>query len=187
MNEKVAFALSLFPAFYMFPGALVWKVIHISHHATSDTPNDTNNRGIRAFFGSGYKQPEKRFVRLAINLARDPKHSFIHKYHLLLVGVYGLLMFVISPTLFLYGFAVPVFTTICIGRIHHQFGHNDTRPLNLWFLEYIIPHGGDWIHANHHDQPSNPQFSTRWYQIDTGGLFIKFITSNLLRKKLKNE
>lgn len=175
MNEKLAFALSVIPALYMFPGAITWKVIHTAHHATSDTPEDTNIRGLGGFFGLGYRHPDKKYIRAAVRLAREQKHLTLHKYHILFVAVYGLILFAISPTLFLYGFAVPMFTNHCGNRIHKQFAHSDSKPLNLWFMEYIIPQGGEWIHSGHHDEAKGAQYATKWYELDTGGLFIKYI------------
>jgi fatty-acid desaturase len=67
---------------------------------------------------------------------------------------------------------VPMFTLIFSAGLHRTFSHAKTGIRNLWFLEYIVPMGGEWLHDEHHNSAKNPIFSNRWYEIDTGSVFV---------------
>jgi fatty-acid desaturase len=72
---------------------------------------------------------------------------------------------------------VPLFTLHFCGGLHRVLSHKSGRAQNRWYLEYICPVGGEWIHAEHHDDARKATFSNHWYELDTGGFFVKLFST----------
>lgn len=186
-NSNTMVLLSIISTAYFLPNPIQWRVMHSRHHAYSDTPKDPHLRGLVSFFGYGYDvatKVEPKFVKYAINLIRDKRLVWIHSNGLLLGLAWGLSLLIYDVNVFLFAFAIPVFTTQIGSRLHKQFAHgftdkskSDTEAKDRWWLEYIFPMGGEWIHQHHHlTSSNNPFYKTKWYHIDTGGMLIKLLS-----------
>jgi fatty-acid desaturase len=159
--------------------------MHTAHHVHSDTDKDTHIKGLKAFFGIGYKQPDTRFKRLAIKLLKDKKHLLLHKYFMLVGITTALLLALLSVKLFLFAFAIPVFSIHLANRLHRNFSHDKSGARNRWWLEYIIPMGGEWIHYDHHINAQQNKFSKCWYELDTGYIIVRVLENDFLLRRNK--
>lgn len=167
-NENLMFGLSLIPAAYFYASPVHWRVMHTAHHVHSDTELDTHVKGFKAYFIGGYKEPPAKFNRLAISLLRDQKHRLLHKYFLTVGIVYGLILLLVNVNLFLYMYALPLFTIHLCNRLHRNYSHYNNQATDRWYLEFIAPMGGEWTHKDHHKIANKEKFSRYWYEIDPG-------------------
>ncbi len=176
-NEKVMYWLSYLPVMYFYASPISFMP-HSAHHALSDTPDDTHIRGWRGFFLDCYKPAPMKFKRQAVRLSKMPKHLWLHNNGMYVAIGWALLMLAISPTLFLFVNVIPTFTVHLANRIHVNLSHYGGAPQNRWYLEYIIPFGGEWQHAYHHAKPKDSKFSQRWFELDTGSWLSNLLKSN---------
>jgi len=174
-NPTVAFALSLVSTAYFYSSAVQWRVMHLCHHAYSDTPKDTHTTGLKGFFGKGYTAPEARFFKTGIRLMRDEKQAFVHEYAVLFGLGWGALLLAINVNLFMYAFIVPIFTNHLANRVHKQFGHDGKGGSEHWWMEFICPMGGEWLHRDHHINAGRSIFSRKWYHFDPGSVIVRAI------------
>tara|TARA_B110000977_G_C11078696_1_gene492128 strand:- start:2745 stop:3464 length:720 start_codon:yes stop_codon:yes gene_type:complete len=167
-NGSLVFIFSLIPAAYFYTSPVHWRVMHSAHHVHSDTDLDPHVKGFKAYFVGGYKVTSTRFNRLAIGLLRENRQRILHKYFLAVGIVYGLTLLAINTNLFLYVYALPLFTIHLCNRLHKNYSHTNNKATDRWYLEFIAPMGGEWTHKDHHDIANKDKFSKRWYEFDPG-------------------
>lgn len=184
-NGNVMFWLSVITTTYFYSNPIQWRVLHSRHHAYSDEPNDPHLRGFNGFFGHGYAttNPESKFIKTSMKLIRDKRLVWINNNALLMGAGWGLFLLACGFNWFLFAFAIPIFTNHLCNRLHKQFAHGGMinadgtiGAKNRWWLEYIFPMGGEWIHEQHHVVSNEPYYKTKWYQIDTGGMLVKLLS-----------
>lgn len=171
-NKHFAWLLSTLPVAYGYANPLAWSVMHTAHHAFADTPKDPHVNGWKGLFTAAYRTPPKAFLTNSRWFV-DSKHKLLHRYSLLWLMVWQTGLFLISVDVFLWAGVVPLFTLKLGDGLHRALSHKDDEARNRWYLEYICPMGGEWIHAEHHSNASKPIFANRWYEIDTGSLFVR--------------
>jgi stearoyl-CoA desaturase (delta-9 desaturase) len=173
-NETLAWALSSIPVAYGYASPLSWSYIHTAHHAFSDTEDDPHVAGWKGLLTASYRRP-KSSLRKAANGFMSRRHLFIHHNALAIMAALGLCLLTISPAAFLWLFAVPLFTLKLGDGLHRALSHANGKAQNRWYLEYIVPMGGEWIHEEHHANASKPIYRNKWYELDTGGILIRAI------------
>lgn len=86
-----------------------------------------------------------------------------------LFGFYGILMWLIQMIW------IPFWAAGVINGIGHWFGYRNTntkdKSTNIFPVGLII--GGEELHNNHHNNPSNPKLSEKWFEFDIGWFWIK--------------
>lgn len=173
-NSFLMWALSIIPTAYNYATPMQWAVMHSAHHAYADTDKDPHLKGWKGIFTATYRAPPKRHV-VATKWFRDGKHDFTAKYSNVLIVVWNALLASFSIDAMIWFGLVPVFTLSLANGFHRAASHLGRGARNLWYLEYLIPMGGEWIHDEHHNLPKKPVFSNRWFEIDTGGLIVKAV------------
>jgi len=182
-NEWTMKTLATISCAYLFPNPVQWRIYHAYHHAYGDTPKDPHNLGFAGFFGYGHNIPahEQRFLNNARRQMRDPYLMFLLNKQLLISLLWGGILAIIDVNLFLFAFAVPMFTIRLANRVHKELSHGksfttgERYATNHWWLEYICPMGGEWMHSDHHVVSNRENFNTKWYQLDTGWLLINIV------------
>ncbi len=191
--ERVFYLFSYFTqgASYLSPRA--YAVMHRMHHAYTDTDKDPHSpkyssnvfsmmlstRNIYSGIYRGRIQPEKQFLK------NIPQWDALDKigesiYSRGLWTVFYILFFVLfAQSAWLY-LLLPV--VILMGPVHgviinwfaHKYGtvnfklNNTSR--NLLPVDFLML--GESYHNDHHHAPSNPNFGSRWYEIDPVYLII---------------
>lgn len=173
-NPTLAWILSLIPIAYGYSSPISWAHMHTSHHAYADTDKDPHVNGWRGLFTATYKQPLTSFKK-AISWFVNRKHTNSHSYALVIMLVWALILLSISPLAFAWLYVVPVFTLKLGDGLHRAISHKDYKAQNRWYLEYVIPMGGEWIHDEHHENAKKPKYSNKWYELDWGWFIIKTI------------
>lgn len=139
-----------------------YAMTHLVHHKYPDTDKDPHGpvRGLKSIFpiwhgGINIKETPIN-ARGIVALSR--KYGWLHKYYIPFVAVNAYIMYLISPTLFLFAWWIPA-SISCIGVAgavitqHWSFKPNNGCKYNKYLLWY------EAHHKNHHDFPSAPDTS----------------------------
>lgn len=171
-NPTLMWVLSFVPVAYAYATPAGWASLHSAHHAFADTDKDTHLKGWKGLFTANYRMPPLKFLT-AGRWFHSPRHTFLHNNALGVAVVWYAFLLLISVDALLWVGMVPLFTLHFCNGLHRVFSHKGTRAHNRWYLEYICPMGGEWIHDEHHDVATKPTFSNRWYELDTGAWFVR--------------
>ena len=173
-NQKLMWALSVVPTLYNYATPLQWAVMHSAHHAYADTDKDPHLKGWLGIFTATYRVPPVRHV-VATKWFRGPRHEFLMNYSNALILGWNLLLATVSFDAMLWVGLVPIFTLSAANGLHRALSHSGDQAQNRWYLEFLVPMGGEWIHDEHHAAAKKPIFSNHWYELDTGGLLVKLL------------
>jgi fatty-acid desaturase len=173
-NPTLAFVLSIVPVAYSYATPIAWSALHSAHHAHADTDKDTHVRGWRALLTASYRSPPARFF-LTARWFRDAQHEALHRYALGVVVAWLAILSLFSLDALLWLGLVPIATLNILDGVHRALSHSGGHARNLWYLEYIFPMGGEWIHERHHDTVREARFSRRWFEIDSGSVVARLL------------
>ena len=181
-----------------------WVSNHRRHHQYSDRPGDIHSpyisdgkkiglwRGfIHSHVGWTFNHEITNTAVVAKDIMTDRLVGVVHRLYYL-----WLILGFVAPAVLggiatqtwegamlgmLWGGFVRLFlcyhSTNTITSLTHMFGsrpfksHDQSRN-NMWLA---IPTWGEAWHNNHHSFPTSPIFGLRWWQVDLGGLFIRFL------------
>ena len=175
-----------------------WVAVHRKHHQASDTPADPHSPKIygiwRVLFTGALlyvkAKNDPEVMKLGIGTPNDWIERRVYTPHPY-AGI--LLMLVIDLVLFggvgfiIWGVQmlwIPFWAAGVINGLAHWIGYrnyevDDTSrnllPFGLWI-------GGEELHNNHHGQGASAKFSTKWYEVDIGWVYIKLLSFLRLAK-----
>lgn len=173
-NPFTAYILGVVPVLYGYSTPAGWASLHAAHHAYADTDKDTHLKGWKGLFTANYRMPPLKFATNA-KWFYDKKHEILHRYAMLFVISYFVILGLISFNALLWLGAVPLFTLHFGNGLHRVFSHKGDKAQNRWYLEYIVPMGGEWIHDEHHINARKSIFKNKWYELDTGSFIVKLL------------
>lgn len=163
-------------ALYLYGSPIQWSVYHYVHHKYSDTDGDPHRPSLWALVLKSYKPVVLSAWTTKRLLKQNSKlHRFVDNYYLLILAVTIFVMSIISIDFVINAYLPGVALVLFVAGLHTILAHIGNSPKNLWFLEYILPAAGDWMHKTHHDHPGWKYLNTRWYHLDLGGILIKLI------------
>jgi fatty-acid desaturase len=155
-------------SFHASPIAFVH--VHHAHHKYADTDKDSHVAGWRFFFLRRYQVPEGMNSRVLIRLARDPFQIFLLEYSAALCLLLFVTLFLVSPTLALFGYVTPIALYFFFTAVHQTTSHTHKGPRDMQWLELLMPIC-EWRHAYHHKYPTRWD----WGALDLGSYFIRLI------------
>lgn len=170
----IFFALS--GVLYMYSSPLQWVVTHATHHKHSDTDLDPHEGPMKpaSLLRKGYRDVPLKTI-LARRLLRDNVHLFVDKYYALIwLAMFASMLFV-SVDFVLYSYLPALGLAHLVAAFHQTFSHIGDKPNDFWFLEYIFPSSGEWLHGYHHKHWKAWNFATKPYHLDTGAWVIRAI------------
>lgn len=153
-----------------------WVNLHLVHHKYSDTEDDPHENSFHYFFR--LKPKVMLHTVPAVKwMMKKPEHYYTHKYAVIIAVAATLLAASVSLNFFIFCYALPMFYHHITSGLMYVFSHDKTGALDRWYLEYIFPGCGEWIHKNHHTQDGARQLKNRykWYHLDSGFWFAKLI------------
>lgn len=151
-----------------------WSVVHSAHHKYADTPNDPHDANWKYYFR--FKNRTNLKVNASdIRLLREPMHKFFADYSFMIFLTAMGISAAFGINSFLYLFALPVGIFLSVSGINTILAHSNGQAANRWYMEFILPLAGEWIHGKHHDSPKLTRHSSRPEYFDFGGVFIKWI------------
>jgi stearoyl-CoA desaturase (Delta-9 desaturase) len=139
-----------------------WSIVHINHHAKSDTDQDPHPKGIHALFQ--WKNPVLKVPAHSLKMLRDPFQKFLtrHSFHISLVWA-AIVSVLFGWQGFVYIYLIPPALHLMAGAFHTMFAHGKDGPRDLPYMEFLIPLFGEWFHGHHHKKPKDPRFG--WFDI----------------------
>lgn len=173
-NPTLMWMLSIIPVIYTYSSPVAWARLHSAHHRFADTDQDSHIKGWFGLVTTYYRIPSVRFA-LASRWFYDRLHDWLHANSFVLPLLAILAWGTISLETLVYLYLIPVFTLHLVGNLHNNFSHSRTGALDRWYMEYILPLGGEWIHRQHHDAAGRARFADRWYHLDTGWLLSRLL------------
>lgn len=172
MPKWLEYLFSWFGAMGATGSTLGWVAMHRHHHAMADNPGDPHSprhQGWRILCAKIEFQLNKWTVR---RLARDPFHRFLHQYYHALLFGWAVLLYLISPSVLLFGFVVPAalqlnissLSNFCNHRVGYRNFHTDDDSTNNAVIA-LLAWGEGW-HNNHHRNPKAWNLRVRWWELD---------------------
>lgn len=164
---------------------LGWTYIHRQHHAYGDTDKDPHSPKVLGYklFGFGhYKKMESEKMKLF--LVKDlmtPEHLHIHKYYILYILSFILLLGFINIELLYFIWVVPATLVHLSQNTFNYFGHlygyrnfdtKDDSRNNRWLFPLIL---GEAWHNNHHHNPGIATTQVKSHEIDPLNVIIKLV------------
>lgn len=153
-----------------------WTYLHRLHHTSSDTTNDPHSPkylGYKLFGFGHYKSIESE--KMKVFLVKDlmtPSQLFIHKFYILLIFSFVLLLGLINIELLYFAWILPVTAVNISQNNFNYFGHmygyrnfntKDDSRNNLWLFPFIL---GEAWHNNHHHNPGKASTKISKYEFD---------------------
>lgn len=171
-----------------------WVAIHRKHHQASDTPADPHSPKVygiwRVLFGGAFLYVKAKQDRDMVNtLGRGTPADWLelHLYsarpalgigillvlNTLMFGWWGLLIWGIQMIW------IPFWAAGVINGLAHWWGYRnyDVKDTSRNLLPIGIWIGGEELHNNHHGNGASAKFSTRWYEVDIGWIYIKILST----------
>lgn len=160
---------------------LAWVHIHRMHHAYSDTEKDPHRPENFSLFS--FKTTYIKEIKLF--LIRDlmtKEHKFYHEYYFLILGIWCLTLFLISPYLFYFAWALPVFLNQISQDLWNYYSHVNVGYRNFntkdnsrnvfWLWPLVL---GEAWHNNHHNFPNSHDLTCRPAELDPINLLIQLV------------
>lgn len=185
-NKFILVVLHFLSLICVVGSTITWSGTHRLHHKYSETDKDphwSSNKSIwvKIKYWFNYWPTHAVSPKTVKDLTSDPLHKFFHRNYFKILLAYMVILFVISPTLFMYGFMVTTMFSlhtiswITVGA--HIFGHQDNNTgdssRNTYLMGYFS--WGEGWHNNHHARPGSYEFGRHWYQLDIGKWAIKLM------------
>jgi stearoyl-CoA desaturase (delta-9 desaturase) len=159
------------------PGpVLTWAATHRMHHAYTDTHKDPHSPTLKGFFKVYTSQwgNDVTIERKMIKGLNTPCIKFFHTHYFTLILGLMLVLLVMSPTLFLFGFCMPVVLAFHGYGLVNLIPHTESgKPKNSWIANILT--GGEGWHKNHHEDSRNWKIGKHFWQLDPGAWFIRLI------------
>ena len=162
-------------------GPLLWVATHRKHHQFADKEGDPHSPRDGKWWahvgwilvGHALRQDVATLKRYVPDLAEDPVHVWLTKYHLVPTAVLGVVLYAIGGFPFvLWGIflrtVVGLHATWLVNSVSHIWGSRrfDTRDTstNNWWVA-LLSFGDGW-HNNHHAYPVSARHGLKWYEYD---------------------
>jgi stearoyl-CoA desaturase (delta-9 desaturase) len=179
-----------------------WVSIHRKHHArveSADDPHSPQQYGIRKVLlqGAELYRAEAANAETLRHFGHETPDDWLernlysrHSYagivlmlliDVLLLGAAGITVWAVQMIW------IPLFAAGVINGAGHYWGYRNFEPAdastNLLPIGALI--GGEELHNNHHAFASSARFSSKWYEIDLGWVYICILQSFRLARVKK--
>jgi stearoyl-CoA desaturase (delta-9 desaturase) len=162
-------------------GPIFWVATHRIHHQFSDQEGDPHSPLDGKWWshmgwiltGKSMHHDTTTLARYVPDLAKDPFHVWITKYHYVPIVTLGAILFALGGLPFLmWGIflrtVVLLHFTWMVNSVTHMWGSRrfvtrDQSTNNLWVA--LVTFGEGW-HNNHHAHPVSARHGLKWYEID---------------------
>jgi sn-1 stearoyl-lipid 9-desaturase len=188
--KLVEYALTVCATLALEGGPLFWVATHRRHHQHSDAdldPHTPRHGGFWAHMGwilFGHHEHNDVTItsRYAPDLAKDPFHVWISKYHWVPLTVLGLGLLAVGGWHWVF-WGIFLRTTLglhatwLVNSATHMWGsrrfatRDDSR--NSWWVA-ALTFGEGW-HNNHHAHPTSAAHGLAWYEVDVNFLNIRLL------------
>lgn len=169
-----------------------WVAVHRKHHAATETATDPHSPRI-----CGIRKVLLESAELYRSASRDPeclrkfghatpddwieRHLYARRSMLgmgIMLGVDLILFGPIGLTIWAVQMLwIPLFAAGVINGIGHYWGYRNFAPSDAStnIVPWGILIGGEELHNNHHAHIGSARFSSRWWEIDVGWLYVRVL------------
>ncbi len=198
--KAVEYFLTVCATLALEGGPIFWVATHRIHHQYSDKPGDPHSPRDGKWWshmgwilmGKSMHHDAATLARYVPDLARDPFHVWISKYHYVPVILLGAALFAMGGwTWLLWGMflrtTVGLHNTWLVNSATHMWGNrrfetrDDSR--NNWWVA-LLAFGEGW-HNNHHAHPTSARHGLAWYEFDMNWISIQALKFLGLAKEIK--
>jgi stearoyl-CoA desaturase (delta-9 desaturase) len=177
-----------------------WVAIHRKHHAKVETPDDPHSpqvAGINSVLWGGVilyvresRKPET-VSRYGHGTPGDWFERHVYSKHvklgLTLMGLADIALFGVVPGALIYLAQIawiPFWAAGVINGIGHFWGYRNwsTADASTNIVPWGILIGGEELHNNHHAFTTSAKFSSAWYELDLGWMYIRVLEALGLAK-----
>ena len=188
--KVIEYFLTVCGTLAMEGGPVAWVATHRIHHSFSDRDGDPHSPRDGVWWshmgwiinGQSLHRNVEATLRYAPDLARDPFHVWLTRFHFLPQVALGLVLFYFGgwPFVFWGVFLRTVFSwhaTWFVNSAAHIWGsrrfvtRDDSR--NNWWVA-LLSFGEGW-HNNHHAHPASARHGLAWYEVDVNWYGIKLL------------
>jgi stearoyl-CoA desaturase (delta-9 desaturase) len=160
---------------FLYGSPLQWIVTHFTHHEHSDTARDPHPNPKTAFFSKAYRPVELDLMSARRLLRQNAWHMWLDGNYMLVWFLAVNVMALISLDLLFKVYLPALGLAHFVGASHNVLSHWGGKPRDLWWMEYLLPASGEWLHKSHHEQPRLWNLVSKWYHLDFGALMIRAI------------
>lgn len=181
-------------------GPIFWVATHRIHHQKSDKPGDPHSPRDGKWWshmgwimmGEAMHHDTKTLSRYTPDLAKDPFHVLLTKFHWVPLTLLGLTLLAVGGWKWvMWGIflrvTIGLHATWLVNSATHLWGSRrfKTRDdsTNNWWVA-ILTFGEGW-HNNHHAHPTSARHGIRWYEVDLNWYCIKTLSMLGLAKDVK--
>jgi stearoyl-CoA desaturase (delta-9 desaturase) len=183
-------------------GPLYWVAVHRMHHQYTDKPGDPHSPRDGAWWShmgwilNGSLHNESKVLsRYAPDLAKDPVHQWLSKYHWLPVTAVGVVLLLGGAAFGGWGASglacgiswalwgvflrvtIGMHVTWLVNSATHMWGSQRFKgrddSTNNWVIALLT--GGEGWHNNHHAHPVSARHGMAWYEIDFNYMGIQLL------------
>jgi len=169
-----------------------WVAVHRKHHRFTEAEGDPHSPHVygigRVLFKGAvlYHEASKDKTMVDSYGAGTPddwiekniyaKHSKLGIVLMLLIDIllFGWWGFVVWGIQMIW---IPFWAAGVVNGIGHWWGYRngETKDHSRNIVPWDIVVGGECLHNNHHLDPANPRLSQRWFEFDTGWMYITIL------------
>jgi stearoyl-CoA desaturase (delta-9 desaturase) len=177
---------AIFAALGAFGSPISYRIVHITHHAKSDTDEDPHSpveNFWKAFMGWQLtKHPMKLSLLLGKRFLSDKFYLFIEQHSIKVwwAGILFTLAIDWHLTVFMcLGSSIGMLTTSFTNSAGHLWGsrrfETKDNSRNFAWFSWLCWQGSGALQNNHHAHPSRHHDSHAWYEFDIGKWLIPLI------------
>jgi|688.fasta_scaffold00357_70 fatty-acid desaturase len=172
----ITYSIGIISCFGIMGGPILWSLMHRWHHAHSDTdldPHSPKHGYLHSYFTWFLNIPHVplRIIKdhiLDYNLIRIDRNCKKIVYITLLFLT--VLDYEIALSLLL-AMVITFHIEMSVNCFAHKQLDGEWKSVNYISLAFIT--GGSTLHANHHADSSNWNFSKKWFELDPSAWIIK--------------
>jgi stearoyl-CoA desaturase (delta-9 desaturase) len=172
-----------------------WAAIHRKHHAKCETPDDPHSPQVyginRVLWGGVFLYVKEAYNRETLEryghgtpddwMERNV-YSRLTLTGLTLTGLLNVALFGLIPGVLILVVQIawiPFWAAGVINGIGHYWGYRswETGDASRNIVPFGILIGGEELHNNHHAYATSARLSNKWYEIDIGWWYIRFLES----------
>ncbi len=180
-------------------GPMFWVATHRLHHQNSDREGDPHSPRDGKWWshmgwilmGESKHADIDKLARYAPDLAKDPVHRWLSKYHWVPLTTLGVVLLAVGGWKYVvwgvfWRVVVGLHSTWLVNSATHlwgsrRFATRDDSTNNGWIA--LITFGEGW-HNNHHANPTSARHGLAWYELDINWIGISVLRMLGLAKKI---
>lgn len=176
-NQTLNVIALFFHTISLFGPSYGWISVHRKHHVYSDTSKDPHSpiymSRYKIFFWPYFNKIENRYI---VDLLKDKYHIFFYRNYWKINIMWLIVMYVFGVLdIWLASVGLILLCIHLIGSWLHNSPFSKIQGPGNSFFNTLFAWNGEAWHKNHHDEPTNWNFSKKWWQLDMSAIIIRLL------------